>query len=229
MTAIGKLFVFINLFAAMAILTWATSITVNRLDWVDRKTDSGVVKGQITLLKDDINVASRAITQAQTGYGVRTKRLAGIEKTRADRLEKFEARLTKAKQGTFAEQILMVDHPNPDFRALIDLNQEGEVVRDSAGQPLRGVEALQNDLNREIDLAIEAAKKVQELRKEFETVSKSILEADDKIVVQREILENLRLQEQVLADLQINWDEELRALEVRRKQLESRLSDISER
>ncbi|MGL6095542.1 MAG: hypothetical protein ACRC7O_07075 [Fimbriiglobus sp.] len=231
MTTIGKLLVFANLFVAVALLAWAVSLSANRLDWVDRTTADGTkIEGEISLLKKDIERSVKAITDANVGYSQAKKELKDQESGRTIRKSVLDERLSKAKRGEFRDQLLLGDDPNsstgPELKARIDVQREGKAIVDLNGNPLRGVDAIQADLSREVRLSSDLSAAIAKARKEFAEVSVEIADTDTKIGVQRGVLSAIADEAKFLDSLQINWDEELRTLSRRKGQLEKRLKTL---
>ena len=223
MTGIGKLLVFLNLVTGMVLLTWAGSLSINRLEWVDRKTETGTDKGQITKLKEEIDRTVKAITEVQNGYGIAEKALVQTEAARLYRKARFDSRLTKARQGTFSTQLLRVNDARPEQRGLIDVDEDGPAVVDLNGRPLRGVDAIQTSMSDLLRQSQEASKASAKLRDDFTKLTDTMKATDLQVDSQRVILTNLLDEERFLGDAQVNWDEELRTLQNRKKQLERRL------
>jgi hypothetical protein len=224
MMTIGKLLVFVNLFAAMALLTWTTSLSVNRLDWVDRKTETETVQGELSILRQEISKTIRALTEASVGYGIRKKELEDEEQGRAYREAKFQERLQNARSGRFNKQLNRVNDERLDRRSLIDVEVPGPAILDLAGQPLRGVDSIQADLTRETSDTKRYLQEITRAREQFQALSKQIAETDIKISDQRKIRDGLRIEREVLRDLDVNWEDELRLLKLRLQQLEQRLA-----
>lgn len=243
MTAIGKLLVFLNLFVSVVLISWAVSLYVNRLDWLDGKTEDGKkIPGQISRLKSEIDEETKKIVQATSSYGSREKRLAVLEMEQNYRHNFFEVQLTRARKGevkgedgpfktrdTLKGGPLLTLLPEKPLRSLSDVDTPGKTVTfqpDSTpgkAVPLRGTEELSNELQREMDATATAAKDIADLRKQFGTASDEIKEATKRIEAQQVILANLVEQEKYLGSAQINWDEELNTVLRRNAQLLRRL------
>lgn len=149
MTAFGKLLVFVNLFVSLGLLSWTVSAYSNRLDWVDRKTEDGVIKGQITTLQEEITKVSKAIADSQAAYGQRSIALGQVEANRDYRKFRFQQRLAKARVGNDPTGPFRVQLPQaanlPGGEAFTNLEQEGPVINGPDARPLRGLDALRLD------------------------------------------------------------------------------------
>jgi len=149
MTRVGKLLVFLNLFASVGLATWAVSLSANRLDWVDRQDGEKKVEGDITRLKKEIDSSLKGIAEVSAVYGQQDRALTAAEsgtdaqrEGRDPRRKAFATRLKAAEDGRFAEQVRL---PN---KVLIDVSQESrKPVLGPSGQPLEGVEVYQKKLD----------------------------------------------------------------------------------
>lgn len=237
MSAIGKFFVLLNLSAAVGLLMWATSLYVNRLEYVDRKTEDGeVVRGQISILADEIKKLTLAIDESDREYGKRLVVLDTLEKERLYRAAALDRKLAKARSGTgekpFTEQVKLAGASPllklfPGDTQLNDVDKDGEIATDVNKKPLRGLNDLQNELSTTAQDATKLAGELLKLRTDHSELSEKIKTSEDKTDVQREILANLLEQEKFLGSAQINWDEELRVVQSRLKQLEKRIASVT--
>jgi hypothetical protein len=156
MTTAGKILSFLNLIVAVGLLTWGLSAYANRADWVDQKSDAGTVKGQITLLNEEVTRLTKAINDAQTGYGAEYVALIAEEGDRDYRRNQFAFRLDVARQdkdpkgGSFRRQVPQQPPGNPAFT---NLSVQGPAVPGPDGKPLRGLRALQDEFAKEVQQA----------------------------------------------------------------------------
>lgn len=251
---LGKLLTFLNVFAAVGLLTWSLSAYTNRLNWVDQKTDSGLVKGQITELKEEIDRLAKGVADAQAAYAATAEKLAIAEAVRDYRKGRYAVRLDQARKGTFRAQLPMAG--SPGNAVFTNLEQEGQPILDGRGQPLRGVDALAADLAREtreaqrlvngdqeltpqmltgLDAAIaeDAAfgRLVQplgitSLRRLHDALSARAVAFDQAVLKQKDIRANLRAEADSLASERVDWSAQLQTLERRQSQLEGRLQGL---
>lgn len=248
MTAVGKLLVFLNLFVAVVLVTWATSLYANRLDWLDRKTEDGeVVKGQISTLKREIEETTRLIVASQDSYGTRDRVLATLETERFYRAAQFDARLARARtgevkgtDGPFRTIVKLGDakakpaspllklFPKQVTNGLVDVDSPGdsETTDKDKKLALRGTKEIQDELVRQLDATKTATDDILKLRTEFAAASEQIVVVGKQTDVQNEILANLLEQGKYLGSAQVNWDEELRTVLTRKRQLEARLDGL---
>lgn len=248
MTAVGKLLVFLNLFVAVVLVTWATSLYANRLDWLDRKTEDGeVVKGQISTLKREIEETTRLVVASQDAYGKRDGVLAALETERFYRAAQFDARLARAKTGEVkgadgpfrtivklgdakAKKLspLLTLFPKQVTNGLVDVDSPGdsETTDKDKKLALRGTKDIQDELVRQLDATKTATDDILKFRTEFAAASDQIVIVGKQTDVQNEILANLLEQGKYLGSAQVNWDEELRTVLTRKRQLEARLDGL---
>jgi hypothetical protein len=150
MNAIGKFFVFLNLFAAVGLLAWGTSLYVNRVDLLDGKTADGqTVEGHITKMKKEIADLSAAIATADGRYGTSAAELQQISDVRDYREYVLNQRLLKARgdqRGASGPAKFQVQLPDPNNPALTDVTREGPVVQ-FQGADLEGVATVQAKLD----------------------------------------------------------------------------------
>ncbi len=237
MTAFGKVLVFLNLAAAVALLSWSASLYANRIDWVDRKSDTETVKGEITLLKEEIDKATRSIADAQVAYAAKSKDLTDAEALRDSRKRAYAVRLNEARRGTFHAQV----YDDPTRPAFVNLRTPGPVALGPDNQPLRGVDFLEAEFKRQLQqaqLLREGQRKfdpnanpqsqlatlgIDGLRQMQGVLSDRIADLDVAIGKQKDVLTNLKGEAAFLADERVNWVARLQTLERRQQQLEDRL------
>lgn len=246
-----RLLVLVNMFLSIGLLAWALTLSSNRLDWVDAKTDTGTTKGQITLLKEEIDRTARGAADLSGVYVGRTKALATAEAFRAGRQVGYADRLARVKAGQFQASVPLAG--NPGF---VDLSRVGAAEKGPDNQPLRGTDAVQKDIDaamrdanraiagdaplalppmNELDEALAnndryaeltAKLGLSDLRKLQETVTTRMAAADQAVLKQKEIRVNLRDEAQQLAGVRVNWRAQLFDLQDRQGQLSRRLAAV---
>lgn len=231
MTRAGQFLVFLNLFASVALATWAVSLSANRLDWVDRQDGDKKVEGDITRLKKEIDAAVKGIAEVSAVYGRVEQGLAAAEsgteagrEGRDARRAVYLARLKDAQDGKFFE---LAKIPN---RVLLDVSRPGTPVRLPNGQDLAGVEVYQKRLDDALRDSQAAQTAIVGLRERFRDLSEGeggIRATEKRIADQREIAASLTNEARFLAAVQVNWDEELRTLRTRQRQLERRIGQVT--
>src|SRR5688500_15727849 len=111
MTTFGKLLAFLNLVVGVSLLAWAVSVYANRADWVDRKSGTDSVEGEISKLKKEIDRLPKSVADADAAYGRESAGLAGAEARRFYRKRRLDARIAQARQGTFRVQKMYENDP----------------------------------------------------------------------------------------------------------------------
>jgi chromosome segregation ATPase len=247
MTTFGKVLAFVNLVVGLSLLAWGVSVYANRVDWVDRKTDTGTEEGEITRLKKEIDKLTRSVADTDAAYATRSDYLVKLEAQRDYRKAKLDARLAEARRGTFKVQVPLANDPS-----FVDVdNDKGPPVLAPDGKPLRGVDVLTKEFNdqvRQAQLHRQGEKPVQpnewndlralvtnerlatlgidDLRTLHGRLSDAVAAEDVAIGKQRDVLTNLRDEAAYLADNRVNWAAQLQTLERRQKQLEDRLREL---
>jgi hypothetical protein len=247
-----RILVLVNVFLSVGLMAWALTLASNRLDWVDSKTDTGTVKGQITLLKEEIDRAAKGAGDLSRAYVERTKSLADAEAFRTGRRTGYADRLKKARDGQFLKPVMIAGSDG-----FVDLTRDGGPEPGPGGKPLRGTEAVQADIQRELRAAdralagdaplmlppeaeLEAAladdaryqaltEKLgfSDLRKLQAVLADRMADADKKVIKQKDIRKNLRDEAQQLAAVRVNWRAQLQDLLDRQRQLNTRLMSLS--
>lgn len=249
-----RLLVLVNMFLSVGLLAWALTLSTNRLDWVDGKTDTGTTKGQITLLKEEIDRAAKGSADLSRAYVERTKSLADAEAFRTSRRVGYADRLNKARNGQFLKPVAL-----PGSDSFVDLGRDGGPEPGPGGKPLRGSEAVQADIQRELraadralagdaplvlppeadlDAALTDDNRYKELtdklgfsdmRKLQAVLADRMADADKKVLKQKDIRTNLRDEAQQLAAVRVNWRAQLQDLLDRQGQLNRRLGGLGGR
>ncbi|OWK36407.1 hypothetical protein [Fimbriiglobus ruber] len=149
MTGFGKLLTFLNVFVAVALLSWSVSSYTNRVDLLDSKNENETVEGQITIYKKEIDSLSKSIAGSQSAYGAKFRGLSDLELTRDFRRSKYNDRLYQARgadgagrriQAVFRVQIPAVGGAGD--AAFTDLSKDGAVILGANNKPLEGLESL---------------------------------------------------------------------------------------
>ena len=247
-----RLLVLVNVSLSVGLLAWALTLASNRLDWVDAKTDTGTVKGQITLLKEEIDRSVKGAADLSKAYADRA--LAAAEAFRTGRQGGYAARLQKARGGTFLVPVSLPDSP-----AYTDLARDGGPEKGPDGKTLRGTNTIQADIDAQVragnraqqgdaplpmlaeadlDAALADDPKYAALteklgfsdfRKLQTTVAGRMADADRKVLKQKDIRLNLRDEAAVLAAGRVNWRAQLQDLLDRQGQLTRRLGSLEGR
>ena len=256
MTAVAKLLVFVNVFFGVGLLAWAVAATANRVDYLDTTDGTTPVKGKISELKAEIEKVSKAIADAQAGYNRRRSVLAGSELRRDDRRRVYAKRLDSARAGRFRQQ-LTADRGVYGDGVFTDTTREGPDLKDADGQPLVGLKTLEDKFAAEtraietleagrvpadepffdgvragtVSLDTVAARQpelgINDLRRLHSVLSDLVKRDDTAIGKTRDVKGNLAEERAFLADRRVNVGAELQTLELRRKQLTSRIKSLT--
>ena len=249
---LARLLVLVNVFLSVGLLAWALTLSSNRLDWVDAKTDTGTAKGQITLLKEEIDRAAKGAADLSGAYVTRGQSLAATEANQSSRKKGYETRLKEARGGQFLKQ-LPLDGADAGFT---NLSKVGPAEEGPDKKPLRGLAVIQADIDRELkaaeravvgdaplaetpegglDAALADDARYTELtaklgtsdsRKLQEQISQRMAAADVAVLKQKEIRVNLTDEAAQLQAGRVNWKAQLQDLLDRQGQLGRRLTGL---
>ena len=227
---IGKLFVFLNLIVALGLVAWAVSLTSNALDWTD--TPEGFNKADENPYADDTNNLERltskitklneGIKAAQNGLIAKSTLVLNAETERDARYAAIQRRLTDARTGRFRTLVYGRNS------GLLDLTpNNGQDVLGIDNKPLAGLDAISRDIEQSVATQVALIKESIALRKQYETLTVEITQLDEEIERQKVILANGQVEGKYLADRYTDWDEQVRTLERRAKQLSDRIAEIN--
>jgi hypothetical protein len=225
MTSIGKFLVLANLFLSVTLLSWAVSLFANQVPWLNRTTSDGqTIQGKLTQLQEEISGISKTISETSQIYGRRWDDLLAQEAYRRRRNEFYQDHLNRARRGDpvgggVFREFQLVGGIGP----LINIGEPGTVVNDTNERPLRGLKDIQDELDRSLADAATHRQKIRQFRTDHEKTSAEIRDLDLRIQAEHTIFKNLQDEEKYLSSLQVNWDQELRVLLIRKGQLERQL------
>jgi hypothetical protein len=238
-TKIGKVLVFANVFVSIGLLAWAVSIFTNRLSYFDT-TGESATKGQFSQYTEEIKRLSDGIQLAQGGYVGAMDRLIGMEQERAFRTAVLKILMDEvAKEGQpNAEFRVPPRHTDPDTKGLIDVSKYSTMnpfppATNLRGQPLKGFGRLRQEMTNLLKDEKDKTDQIRKLREDTNKLSIEIYDDTNKTGLQSEvfkmkvILQNLGDEELYLADAQVNWEEQLRTLKIRKEQLQRRLAEFA--
>lgn len=238
-TKIGKLLVFANVFVSVGLLAWAVSIFTNRLSYFDT-TGENASKGHFSQYTDEIKRLSDGVQLAQNGYVRAMDKLVSFEQERAYRAAILKILLDEvAKPGNpNAEFRVAPRHTDPEQKGLIDVfkyspNNPFPAATNLRGQPLKGFGRLQQEMTNLFKDEKDKSEQIRKLREDTNKLSIEIYDDATKSGLQSEvfkmktIFQNLGDEELFLADAQVNWEEQLRTLKIRKEQLQRRLAEFA--
>lgn len=229
MNAIGKPLVFVNLLVSVGLLTWALSAYFNRQDLVARAGEAAPTNedpfaddtSNIDRLQAKISKLTESIRAAQVGYARASVALTVEELRRDDRAARFAARLTEARTGAFKTFVYLPKS------ALIDVTAPGEPILGVDKQPVRGLDAVQQDLAKSIRDSLGFLDQSEARRNEYKKLAAEVDDLDVRIAKQKDILVQLKDEFDYLSDRRTDWDEQVRTLEKRKRQVAAGLARLS--
>lgn len=238
MTSLGKVLVYINSAVAVALFSWAVSLYSNRVDWFDRTPEDGPkVEGQITQLQAEVKRYSDMIRSSQQAYAQAAERAMREEALRDFRQYVFFNEDTT--RGGVLGWLPLVKNVDDTVRfreplrleksSLLNVNQTGADVAGLDGKPLRGLGILNKLFDDLTNETMTRQQSILKLRAEYAALCDQVDAVQAEVLRQKTILENLTDEQEFLADAIINWEEQLRVLEIRRAQLQARLEAIGGR
>jgi hypothetical protein len=216
MTFLGKLFVFLNVFIAVALLTWAVSLYTNRVDWTEARDGDVKVTDRIVQLQ-------KAIVSARDTYTLTRSPTAPAEASLGLFRNSLAARLTQAQKGEFYELF-------PDGRTL-DLASTTPIKAitkkpDGTERQLPGVDVLQAELLDSVKQAATHVETITKARTERAGFSDETLAFNANANRMKELLKEMASEKVDLQDNRINWDAQLATLSKRNDQLAKRLKEL---
>ncbi|MBX3397302.1 MAG: hypothetical protein KF873_01060 [Gemmataceae bacterium] len=236
---IAKVLVFANVFVSIGLLAWAVSIYTNRLSYFDT-TGENATKGQFSQYTDEIKRLSDGVQLAQTSYVRAMDGLISLEQERAFRAAILKILMDEvAKPGNpNAEFRVAPRHTEPELKGLIDVfkyspNNPFPPATNLRGQPLKGFGRLQQEMTNLLKDEKDKTDQIRKLREDTNKLSIEIFDDATKTGVQSEvfkmkvIFQNLGDEEVYLTDAQVNWEEQLRTLKIRKEQLARRLAEFA--
>lgn len=235
---LGKLFVFLNAIAAVGLLVWAVSLTTSQLDWVT-KPEGYKASDELPYADDTnnlerlaakINTLNEGVKAVQNGLISRSQAVLVAEGNRDLRSAVLNRRLQSARTGFFFFQdtapgsgLMDVTSREPDPK---NPNDAARIIKGLDNKPLEGLDAIQNAVKVSIENQSATSKKVAELLKQYADLTLEIDRLDAEIKRQKEIETNAILESKYLADRTTDWDEQIRTLTKRAKQLDDRLAEV---
>jgi hypothetical protein len=224
LTKIAKILVFVNVVAAVLLLAWAASLTLNRVDLAQK--DPVATKATEDPYADDtsnlerlqwkVEKLSDAIKATQAGYARSAVTVADTELVRDYRAGRFTVKMGEARNGAFKSFVYVPKS------ALIDLAVDPKAeqpITGVDGKPVRGFASVQQDLRKAITDGAQFLGLSEQRRNSFQVLSNDIDVLDTKITKQKDILVRLKDEYDYLADRRTDWDEQVRTLTKRKAQI----------
>jgi len=217
MTAIAKLLVLLNVFAAGALCSWAVATYVNKIDPAEAVDLAG------EKLTAKIKRQSNEARQGQSNF---PQGLVDIDK--ADReytamKGRIKQLLDQALTGTFVRnpipqgRIDLINNPDPGLSPQI-LGLDG--------QPLRGRKQLEKELDESVRTAAAASTEIETLTKLQAEIGPRINTEDARAARLKTIFQAQLSEIEYLSDERVNWENRGVSLGRRRNQLQNRLTEL---
>lgn len=237
---IGKALVFVNVFLSIGLLAWAVSLYTNRVAYFDTKDGETAVTGQFSQYTAEIKRLTDGSQLAQGAYSRSMDALITMEQDRSYRNYVLNILLDEVRKQGNPDALFRVPgrHPDPELKGLVDVFKWGPNAPypnalNLRNQPLKGFGRLAQEMT---NLRKDEADKVQQinkLRADTSALSLQINNPTEKTGLQPEvfkmktIFQNLGDEEAFLADAQVNWEEQLRTLKLRKQQLTAALAAVA--
>ena len=252
MTILGKLLVFLNLIGGIGVAVYSTSVYTSRPPWFqDFKDAGGFDKGNTPLtfkqLADDIDAQGKAAALASSNWGVQNKSLTVAEANRAARYLLMygknvdDTRPTPTTKGMldYAQTggypgangggfLNLVEDPatkllnlKPDLTNMATFKKD--VVHGPDDLPLKGTDTLLEQFTRDGVEAEVQAYLSKKLRADFLVLGTEIVKVQTQIHKQRDIRDQLVVEESHLAAFEVNATLNRDTYTRRRQQLFDRL------
>jgi chromosome segregation ATPase len=231
MTNFGKVLVYLNTFAAIVLFGWALSLYTNRLDYFDRTDGETKIEGQLTQLNAEVKRYNELIKGSQVSYAATSERLKYQENVRTFRQEALKKFMAKI-QGVDSE-VRFLNLNRMDKSALLSFPSSpaadgsfdplGTIINGLDGKPLRGLGALRKLYGELCQQRRDLQAKILKHREDYAALCKVVDVNQDEVIRNKVMFDNLKDEQEFLNDALINWEEQLRILELRQNQLKVRL------
>lgn len=229
MASLGKLFVFLNLIAAVGLAAWAFSLTQNRLDWVEKPEGFSDANedprandtNNLARLTNKISRLNEGIKSAQNGVAAKSAFALAAEAEQAARANALALRIRDARTGRFRSLVYRTNS------GLLDLTlNNGADVLGIDSKPLQGLDAIQRAITESVTTQAAIVKESVGLRTQYEGLTVEVGDLDTEIDRQKVIRANALAEAEYLADRGTDWDEQIRTLERGMKKLADRLAEL---
>ena len=245
MTLIGKLLVFSILVVALAVMTWSTSVYVQRPGWFGDATPEAADKGHKPVnfkhLKAEAEALYRNAAVAGEQWGTHLKVLEDREKLRADRRAAYAERIRWAHKGNPKD---LIDKDNPKLGGkgfyepvvdpatkLYDMTvvaglPKGKAVLGTGGQPLPGRDGLLDSISGDVAAAVELEKQIRDLEAQFDALQKQVVDTQARAIKMGEIRDQVQGELFFLSTFEVNVFETRETVFRRERQLRTRLKGL---
>ncbi len=232
MGMLGKYLVFANLFISVALFGWALSIYANRLDYFDRKDGEATIEGQLTTHNAEVKRVAEAARSTQGSYAFANAKVQVFEARGDQRTQILRTWIDEVRKGD-DEKVTFRIYARNEASGLIDTAPTAahKVFDSLQNKPLAGLGVLRRQMdkqNKDEKTYIEAIRKArEELQAASLLIYNPATESGAQIELRKlkTIRDNLEDEIEYLSTTKFNWNERLRTLEFRKKQLAQRLAE----
>jgi hypothetical protein len=241
MAEIGKALVLMLLIVSLAVLTWSTSVYVERPGWFDPAPE-GIDKGNkpvgFAQLKAETDTLTRTAAAASEAWGSHLKTLEEREKYRAGRNAAYAERIRWAHKGNPNDKIDPANPKSPGkgfyepvidpATRLHDLSLVGGIPRGKAvlgtdGNPLPGRDGLLDSLAGDVTEIQNLNVQIMAGRKEYDKLSTDVIATEVRAIKMNEIRDSVQNEQFFLATVEVNVFETRETVFRRERQLRDRL------
>jgi hypothetical protein len=241
MAAIGKVLVLMTLLVGLAILTWSTSIYVERPGWFDPASE-GIDKGNkpvgFAQLKAETDALARTASAASEAWGSHLKALEEREKFRDGRRAAYAERIRWAHKGNPNDKIDPANPKSPGkgfyepvvdpATKLYDLTLVGGIPKGKAilatdGTPLPGRDGLLDSLAGDVAEIQNLNAQIMAERKNYDKLSTEVIATEVRLIKMNEIRDRVQNEMFFLSTFEVNVYETRETVFRRERQLRDRL------
>jgi hypothetical protein len=245
MTAIGKFLVVSALAAALAMVTWATTLYGERPGWFVEPSDVEVDRGHRPVafkqMQAEITALGRSAAVASEAWGAHAKALEEREKLRAERRAGYAERIRWAHKGNPKDPI---DKANPKagfkgfYQPVIDPATKlhdlttaggipkGKPVLGTNGEPLPGLDGLLDSIAGDTMAINELNQQIIEKRKEFDKITVLVQDTERRAIKMGVIRDSVQSELFFLQNFEVNVSETRETVLRRERQLRNRLKSL---
>jgi hypothetical protein len=229
MTLIGKLLAYLNLIVGLGILSWSVIIYSHRPGWfgpVPEAIGPRQYPENFAQMKAEAESLAKLATEASRNWGTQRKILEELEKNRAERRTAYEERLKWAMNGDakgngFYEPVYEKDS------GLLDLSTVGPPIKGSDNLPLKGAEKLLANFQNDVNEVVKYDKQIRKNRDDILAISKEVAQTEERLRSMTDIRESIQTELFFLVSFEVNVYETRETVFRRKKQLMSRLDELS--
>lgn len=229
LTTVGKVLVLLNAFAAVAVIAWALSAFLTRVDAADAVDASG------EKLTDKVKRLDTAAVAAQRGYAPALDRVAEADARLFVLKDNIAKRLKQADEGVFYEIREapgpgVKDPTNPNaldrYGRIVWTDDPAKQIKGLDGKPLAGVAQMRKNLIDEQTASVAHIDAIEKSIKALTGLNAEVTALDGRYSWLEEVGKRHTAELPVLGDLRVTWENRSGSLQRRRNQLLLRLDDL---